>query len=622
MNKKFYIPFAALALAACTNNDLLPEGNHSPEENVSVSKYLSLNVYSSPSTRADEDYVNGTTSENAVYQVRFFFFDANGQPFPVWENKSTGNNNYNSYLDWYPNASEGTTGDPDSDSDTSIVKNETVEKILNVTLGLVMPANLSDEMGSQPSSVLAVLNPPASVQALTTSSSVNTGASTLTINGPSLETLRSTVADYTTGLTSSGSFVMSNSVYVDNGNIVDATVITEDNYGANEEEAEADPITIYVERVISRLDFILALTNSSTTLSDGTPIYYLGQYNVFNGTVNTTGETEDIYVKLLGWNVTGVANNSRLVKSVNPAWTNSDVFGSDATVWNSVDFHRSFWAINPDPDTSSFGYLYGDFNGSASTSNPYPASGNLIQNGVTQYITYVQENANAYNVTNNQVAPMGPDYATAVIIAAQLVDETGNPYPMCEYNYQKYTLPQLQAKLITTVFSNLYSRSQTGGTTTYNSITANDFTFATANTLGIDEEDEANYYVYPVLSTTGAQLTWTMGNSENAAVMTTEQVNTYMRDAINHVMVWNNGMTYYFFPVQHLGKENYPAYYGIVRNHLYLSTLKSLKGLGTPVYEASETIYPEKTESDDNIVTASVQILQWRIVAQVYNLEW
>lgn len=626
MNKKLLWILPALIISACSSDEKLPEDTNGSGTIGSISRYVSINVVTSPITRDGDDYQNGTATENAVKQVRFYFFDATGKPFPVWENKGTSNNNYNSYLDWYPNATDGTTGTPDDNE--SVVENETVEKFLNVTLGLVLPANLQE---SQPASVLAVLNPPTSLLSLNPADTEDTGAYTLTVNGPSLEQLRERVEDYRTGLMSQGSFVMSNSVYVDdNGDVIDATIITEDNFGANEAEAEADPITIYVERVLARVDFINGLSDPNTpkTLPDGSVVYYLGQYNVINGSDETTQEQEDIYVKLLGWNVTGSSNVSRLVKMIDSGWSNQSLFGNDVEVWNAAVYHRSFWGINPNPDTSSFDYLFGDFNGNTSSDNPFPAMENVIQtgtetNGNTTYTTYLQENANNYNVgTNGTISPESPEYATDVIIAAQLVDASGNPYPMCEWNFIKYTFPILQAKLINTAFSNLYSRTGANGAYTYNSITASDFTFATATQLKIDEEDEANYYVYPVLSETGENLTWTMGNAQNAAVMTKDEVNTYMRDAVNHLMVWNNGMTYYFFPIEHLGDEDSPAYYGVVRNHIYRSTLKSLKGLGTPVYDSTETIYPEKTESDDNTVTAAIQILQWRIVSQVYDLEW
>lgn len=618
MKKKLLWPLLALSLGACSDNNNVNPSNPEVAGGESVSKFLSLNVFSALGTRAESDYQNGTAAENQVTQVRFFFFDEDGKAFPVWENKGTSGGNYNSYLDWFPNATDETDATPGGSN--SLQQNQTVESILNTTLSLMVPASYQE---GQPSAVIAVLNPPASVLSLNPSATVDTGATSITVNGPSLETIRETVSDYRTGFMSPGTFVMSNSVYVNTGKVVDATIITEDNFGANEAEAEADPITIYVERVLSRLDFVLSLENKSLVLSDGTTIYELGDYSVYNGTNTSEGETEKIYVKLLGWNVTGVANSSRLVKSVDSGWTNTSLFGSDQIVWNSSDYHRSFWALNPNPDTSSFDYLFGNFNGTASTTNPFPAMANQIVKGTSTYSTYLQENANNYNVgTNGVINPEGPEYASDVIIAAQLVDNQGNPYPMCEWNYYKYTFPQLQAKLISTVFSNLRIRTGSEGSYTFRTISPQDFTFATATQAGIVEEDEANYYVYPVVSTSATNLTWTMGEGATASVMTIAEVNTFMRDAINHVMVWNNGMTYYFFPVQHLGTEESPAYYGIVRNHIYLCTLRSLKGLGTPVYDQSETIYPEKTQSEDNIVTAAVRILQWRIVAQSYDLEW
>lgn len=622
MNKKTLLPLIALLLVACTNNDVPSSGQENNQTGAvpNITRYVTMSVMPSPVTRADESYQNGTPTENAVNKVRFYFFSEDGKPFPVWENKGTGNGNYNSYIDWYPNATDSVT----ASGNNSLIEGETVEKILNVTLSLAIPANMPDP---QPSSVVAVLNPPQSLNQAFTSSTEDLGQYTITINGPSLGDLTANVADYRTGLMSEGNFVMSNSVYVDeSGDIVNATIITEDNFGATQEQAQADPVVIYVERVLARLDFVLNLDsniNPPTELSDGSVIYYLGQYKVYNGTNDAVQEVENIYLKLLGWNITGTSNYSRLVKMIDSSWTNSSLFGENSqTLWNSDDYHRSFWGVNPNPATTGYDYLFGDFSGEASSNN-FSAQGIPFDPSTSTYTTYLQENANNYNVgTNGIIAPAAPEYATDVIIAAQLTDATGKPYPLCEWNYYKYTFPQLQAKMISGVFANLYKKTVADGATTYSSINADDFTFATAQSLGIEDEDEANYYVYPVLTETAESYTWTLGNTQDATEMSAAEVNTYMRDAVNHVMVWNEGMTYYFFSIQHLGELGSPAFLGVVRNHLYLSTLSSITGLGTPVYDETETIYPEKTENENNVVTATIQILQWRIVAQQYNLEW
>lgn len=606
MKKKFFYALLPVLMTGCASSDFESNSSGNDETNGEVTRYLNLRVVSATQSRADAVYENGSDTENAVGRVRFYFFDADGNPAPVWENKGTGNSTFNSYQDWYPGTSDG-----------SSASGNTVEKAYNVTLGLMLPSNLAN---NQPALVLAVLNPPAQVLNLTASNSIDTGNGVLTVNGPSLETLKATVGNYLTGMSSSGTFVMTNSAYVDDGAIIDATIIDPSNYGATEEDAKQTSITIYVERVLARVDFKMALNatdNPVITVGDNT-YYKVGSYKVFNGSDNATDE--NIYVELLGWNITGTTSASRLVKMISAGWDTGDLFGGDTNgPWTTFDYHRSFWAVNP--MSSQFEYLFGDFQGTASSTN-FPANAQKIPTGDNAAIVYLQENANTYNVTEGAIAPKAPEYPTKVIIAARLVDSQGNPFPMAEWNYYKYTLPQMKTKMAQALGA-LYKRtSNQGGGYTYTPIAPADFTFATAVDLNMNDPDEASYYVYPVLTDTAETYTWTMGNAANASVMDTDAVNTYLRDTVNHVMVWNEGLTYYFFDIRHLGEEESPAYFGIVRNHIYRTTLTSIAGLGTPVYDPTETIYPEKTEDGDNIVTADIQILQWRVVAQDYNITW
>ncbi|WP_300851937.1 fimbria major subunit, partial [uncultured Bacteroides sp.] len=62
--------------------------------------------------------------------------------------------------------------------------------------------------------------------------------------------------------------------------------------------------------------------------------------------------------------------------------------------------------------------------------------------------------------------------------------------------------------------------------------------------------------------------------------------------------------------------------YGVVRNHVYAANIHSLVGLGTPVYDPEEVIYPEKPGGDDTYIAAEIRILSWRIVNQNIDLEW
>ena len=91
------------------------------------------------------------------------------------------------------------------------------------------------------------------------------------------------------------------------------------------------------------------------------------------------------------------------------------------------------------------------------------------------------------------------------------------------------------------------------------------------------------------------------------------------KDLVDRALVWREGMTYYYFEILHNKAGNQP---GVVRNHVYKTKITSIAGLGTPVYDPEQTIYPEKPEDNDHYIAAEVNILSWHIVSDSYDLKW
>lgn len=596
MKKLFLLFLPGLLLAACNRNTNLPApGNDEP----AVTNYLSLTLVAADrtGTRVDvdeDDYVYGTDSENAVKQVRFFFFAENESAAAVWKRK--GSNGYESYLDWYP-----------SDSDFGgKIPAETVERIVHATLGISTPGE------TNPASVLAVINPTPEVLAMTPES--RSGGET--VYGPSLDQLRDAVADFQTGLTD-GNFVMSNSVYVKDGEVVDAVALKEENFAQSLEDAEKNAVIIFVERVIARLDLSIALTPAEDVTADGGPVYSTKA----DGSYIVDGKEADIYVQLLGWNVTGTAKESRLVKKVSEDWDDESFF-SELEPWNIAQLHRSYWSINPAgfafPDSYDFGMLKEN----QDAGNDYPAAFRPIPKTGESEKAYLQENA---AVSAEEAAT---DYPSKVIIAAKLVDGDGKAFPLAEWAYKKYKLASLKDHFAGEILSALYKKTTgaEGAAAQYDRIEPEDIDFKTASQFYGDEvpEGEGRYYVYPVLAEEAEDAEWYFRGEEGYTLTDKDAVNRYILDRINHVMVWNGGLTYYYFDIRHLGTTPEDAgYYGVVRNHLYAAKVRSLAGLGTPVYDPDhEIIYPETPEYDESIVSATVKILQWRMVSQEYDLKW
>lgn len=578
MKKLFFIiPLLALFLAACSNETAEPEIDHEGPEDVKRS-CITVALYApAPTTRVGE-YENGLPSENKVNTIRFFFFKEGGEfkeegePCMVFKQAATGS--YLSYIDWIPSGN-----DLNDIGDSGI----TVEKIASATLGLNQPA---DE--KLPSLVLAVINPTQDILAL---------------ENPKLGDLKKLVGNYYDGLHDSN-FLITNSVYVDKeGDEITATHITEANFGdpTNEESMEKmQPIEIFVERVLARLDFSLQLkedTNPSLTVNGNTI------YKVSNPSVD--GKESEVYVNFLGWNVTATSNTSRAIKMINPRW-NEDIFGEQSNPWYFPQYHRSFWAINPKGLT----YNYGDF---------YNAKAEDIPEGDNSVTVYLQENAADYK---EDLSPVGPETPTCVIIGAQLVNSEGQPLCLARWANRYYTQDNLLIEVADVL--NLFQQTPTeNGEVSFDQIAPEYLKFVSPDAVTLpDGETPESYSAYVQLNDEGKKITWYNGKSLDATRLTTDEANSYILNRVNYVLVWTTGYTYYYFDIRHLGDEGNAGYYGIVRNHLYKANLTGISGLGTPVFDPDKVIYPTKPSPDDDILNVNVNILEWRIVTQDYELTW
>lgn len=596
MKKSILFPILGLMMAGCVNesvNEITPDQNEEGTRSfISVSL---VTPYSSTRatnpTEAPGSYVDGYDYENKVNSIRFYFFNEEGIPTDVFKQSSSGT--YLPYIDWQPTDADVSDDDPDVD--------DTVEKVITATLGINQPAG-----ADRPELVLAVINPPAPV---------------LSYQGnPTLTQLRNILSDFYTGL-HYNNFVITNSVYVakDGGNAY-ATEISEENFGDSADDPDMQTLVIYVERVLARLDFYLNIKNASKTVTPTTGEPYL-IYQVSNPESNPTidgNNDEAVYARFLGWNITQTPDTSRLVKEINAEWPDN-LFQTNNEPWSVYQYHRSYWAINP-PE-ADFNYLYGTFDGSAKGDNgQYATALSFPENGATTPITeYMQENA----AEEGNPTGKGAINPTQVIIAAQLVNAEGQPVELVRWANRYYT--QTNALVAIANVLDLWKGSEVATGTQYTHITPADLQLVSATELyGTSlPEDVAEYYVYVQLSDAAAKLQWHDGSETTSNTLTTEQVNNYIQDRVNHLMVWTSGQAYYYIDIRHISNtESAPGYFGVVRNHIYSCHITSIEGLGTPVFKPEEVIHPQQPSYDDSMITAEVKILQWRIVSQDYDIKW
>lgn len=605
MKKQFFLlPLLGAMIAGCSSDNAMTNNGTLPESY--ANSYLSVSVMGANSAgiraagdiygQDDEKYQDGTEAENKVNEVRFFFFYNNGDPAMVQKTTTTGT--YLSYLDL----------DTDTKTEGGPNQNETVEKIIETTLRLNIP-----DGHANPNKVLAVINPTSAIKDL---------------NNPSWGEIKDQIENYkmdgNTKLTDDN-FVMSNSVYAnDDKEVFDAQILKDINFQTTDKAAEENPVKMYVERVLARLDFSLSMTgNKRIELSDGNIIYKL---NVPEGNTNDryeindketpedgtasdekiTSKEEDIYVKFLGWNITGTPTESRLVKEINGEWTTEDLFGTDAPRWTTTDYHRSFWALNPNlGDAPTIGnYQTNDkyeFVSFKEATLPIPTSEESTKT------TYLQENANGYSTDKEAAAP---DYATQVIIAAQLVNADGTDKTLAKWLNGYYTLEGVKTAMAN-MLPDLYTEEENGD---YVRVKPGDLTLKQATIEGAKK-----YYAQATVDTENKTWYEKIGNEYKEI---TDVNNGYIYTKLGYALVWTTGKTYYYFDIQHLGKkEGSVGWNGVVRNHIYKTDITSIAGLGTPVYDPDEEIFPEKP-TKESIISAKVNILSWRIVTHDYDLVW
>lgn len=562
---------AALAFANCTSDDSLYNDRDENPDGMTT-RYLTVNIVSassSPGTRAtvkgDPDgaeYEDGTGDENNVTKVRFYFFTADGSAAAVKSDDK-------SYCEYTPKR----YGD---------VSNPNVEILMDTTF--VINTEVDKEA---PAKIFAVINP---------------DENRLGNTNLSLGDLRDKLDDFAAKANAeSPSFVMANSAYLDAGkHEMYATAIEGKNLSLTEDGARENPVVIYVERNVAKV----RLKTSVAKELNG----YIALRDKDGSNVKIDGK--QVYLNITGWNLTATTDNGYLGKHISGSWTDESIFAN----WNYYPYFRSFWACNPGDDA---GTTYISYTGIGSKK-------------LNEACLYTNENAG-----QSIDAPMQRGYPTQFIIAGVLGCMNNGGFEdlsYAEYAGKKLLTDEAGTKLIEEMvnYVTLYKKETGYGVTTYKKIEPEDVKLVTAIAAGKaageqGKNDGERCYVYLALKGTFAKDTWYASNVDDGTknpALSEDDVKKALQ-AVGHAKFWKEGKTYYYGKIQHLNKTGGGVgQYGVVRNHIYDITITSIAGLGTPVYDPDETIYPEKPADEDTYIAASVEILSWRVVPSSVELKW
>ena len=268
MKKYLFLAIALLGLASCAKDDLA-DGNKPIHSGEVEESYIAINLAASDITRAQTGFEDGTAAERAVHHADFFFFDGNGNPFPV--NVSGNRDSENQWTD-----ERGGTSNHLRAVDLTFITDEDDDDISDTSKAVLL---LKTYKGEYPSQIVAVLNWSPDPDTAYTLSQLHAA---IDIQG----TFKNKTNEDTKY------FVMSNSVYAQNGEEVYATPLSYDNIKNSADAALGAPVEIYVERVAAKVNVI---GQAEYDLNQNTDTGY-----VLMGSLTLAG---GVYAKILGWDL-------------------------------------------------------------------------------------------------------------------------------------------------------------------------------------------------------------------------------------------------------------------------------------------------------------------------------
>ena len=200
------------------------------------------------------------------------------------------------------------------------------------------------------------------------------------------------------------------------------------------------------------------------------------------------------------------------------------------------------------------------------------------------------------------------------MVKAQLVDSDDKPVEIVNWFGKDYIGEADLLTVVANTLKNIYFTSADGST----------FTGLLPEDLKCVDRlvtDARAYEVYFQLSDKGKAKTWYKYEDGKYSSLEDDALNAALA-TVQPALVYNDGMTYYWTEIKHLGAEGKTAEYGIVRNHVYKVNITDITGFGTPVYDGtSDFITLEKPDDILSYVSAQINILSWRVVANDYELK-
>lgn len=418
--------------------------------------------------------------------------------------------------------------------------------------------------------------------------------------------------------TEAGKFTMTNAVYVDGKNVVNATPISASSVKETKEDALKSPVQIYVEREAVKVN--MKGKDGLNKTAEG-KIYF----ETANAEYVLDGVKVAARIVVDGWAVNAFNTTSYLVKNVPASWIATNPFAN----WYDEAAKRTFWAQDPNYSGSE-DYIFGrdpkDEPGTYKNVQ-YLSWNEATANNVDSY-SYMYENTAdkaSAKVNGGELANVPTILIAAHVEMAQAGAAWKNPdlYKFGGLFYTNTSLKNYAAEQI------LKNKLHWKYTTTEGTKTAS----ISPDQINIDfianNVDNSGSVKVKVASVTApaadAQLKKaddTVIETANWATAVEEILNgdTGFNVAKNELVCYKEGKCYYQVPIKHNQAVDDVAY-GTVRNHIYELTLSKIAKLGNPVFNANEKLVLIPGEEKNYYVSAELKILKWRVVTQDVVIE-
>ena len=418
--------------------------------------------------------------------------------------------------------------------------------------------------------------------------------------------------------TEAGKFTMTNSVYVDGNNVVNATPISSSSVKETKEEALNSPVQIFVEREVVKVN--MKAKDGLNKTAEGKICFETPDAEYVLDGVKVSAR-----IVVDGWAANAYNTSSYLVKNVPDSWVVTAPFAG----WYALAAKRTFWAQDPnysgsdeyvfnrlpqdetgtykdvkylswkeatENDTDAYNYMYENTADKASVC----ANGGEHANVPTILIAaHVETSQNGVDWTKQDIYKFGglfytdeslKNYAAEQILKGKLHWE----YTTTEgLKIASVTPRQLNVKIVANVADNSGSvKVEVAG--------------ISAPEVGAKLMKEDNSVI---AEADWAKTVENILNGENG-----------FNIAKKELVCFKNGMCYYQVPIKH-NQTTGDVSYGTVRNHIYELTLSKIAKIGNPVFDENEKLVLIPGEEKNYYVSAELKILRWRVVTQDVVIE-